>query len=289
LDYCEKCYALVKRAGIDVSKFKKYDEGECDTDDYKEYFEFPVDTVVSKGKFAFKIANVVRVVGKEDDKKEEKEEKEEKEPKKAPTYRIIITNDGLEFEEDEATVANFEEGDMKYICKALGVDELSDYTKSLEGKVFSTKEKYASHAAQELVLAGKFGVPRKHPTRAEMTEFIGKALASLEKPAVHEMYTKGELYRFFLSLFDLEVFDGDEVSALWQAELCDYVEKHSDHKVTVEEAKDEEFPQIHNEIREILLVAHSKGTNGKEEEGNGKRILVAITPASNGWLCFEKN
>ena len=84
----------------------------------------------------------------------------------------------------------------------------------------------APHAVQELQLVSKNG-SHSPPSRDELTERICQAFAKMQEPDFSDL-TGGDIFRYFVSLFDMEVFENDPVSAAWVRGVIARVSEISD-------------------------------------------------------------
>ena len=102
-----------------------------------------------------------------------------------------------------------------------------DEAKELEGNCFCTIESQPEHALQELKFLAQGQGIRAVPSRDEITEKVAQAFANLEDPNFSSDLTGGDIWRYFVSLFDLEIFENDPVATTWVANLTQRVSQIS--------------------------------------------------------------
>ena len=169
-------------------------------DDYTETFQFDVHHCVSRGRNAYSIDTVTEKEG---------------------GFLIAFSS---EPQGDKNAEAEFNQKQVNHL-KAM-FEEEGD-AKDLEGYVFCTIESVAAHALQELQFYTESEGSRTPPSRDEVTERVCTAFANLSQPDWTGM-TGGDKYRYFVSLFDMEVFENDSVAAAWIAHVTARVAQLSD-------------------------------------------------------------
>merc|ERR1712100_1010569 len=151
-------------------------QAEMDDEAYTDTFPFDVHFCVSRGRCAYTF--------------------EEVKPSEGGFAVTISQENSNKFASatfTEAQVSEFQ----KYFEEEAGPQEL-------EGNCFCTIESQPEHALEELKFLADKGKGRKPPSRDEVTE-----------PIFKQDMTGGDEWRYFVSLFDLSVFEDDPVSKAW--------------------------------------------------------------------------
>merc|ERR1712137_954418 len=225
-------------------------EEEDEEEDWTDQFAFDVHLCVSKGKCCYSIDEVKEVEG--------------------GSFSVAISSEpqGEKKGNDTFTAEQIAE-----LQKLFEEDTPAD----LEGNVFCTIEHDARYALQELQLVAKSGLNRTVPSHEQLNDRVATAFAELKEPCWSDL-TGGDVFRYFVSLFNLETFEEDEVSAKWISDITAAVTEKSGGKVKVESVKDFPDDKGVSVVRDIRL----------EISDDKQAMYVQICPAVNGWLCFHQ-
>lgn len=161
-------------------------EEEDDEDDYTDTFSFDVHFCLSKGRCAYTFEEVTA---------------------NDNGFTVTVSQENS----DKTATAEFDKDSMSKIFPHFDEEEATE----LVGNCFCSIESEPDHALEELQLLAQYGKSRTPPTRDELNERVCTAFASLSDPDFKTNMTQGDKFRYFVSLFDMQVFDNDEVAKGW--------------------------------------------------------------------------
>ena len=155
--------------------------------DYTDTFSFDVHFCLSKGRCAYTFEEVLA---------------------KDNAFSVTISQENS----TKMASAMFTAQQVAELQKYFEEDESPQ---ELEGNCFCTIESQPEHALQELKFLADKGRERTVPANDVVTERICQSLAKLTEPDFQKDMTGGDEWRYFVSLFDLNVFENDPVAKAW--------------------------------------------------------------------------